>query len=163
MKKGEFQKLIFLLFAQISQILVVLGFLFLLYLYIFRPDILAGIFNYIKQSTGLWFLIAFYGILAFTKSKNIKKQIENQDQEEEREGEGKEEVNYIYVTPLDELKNDLLAVVVVISIIVCAEIFRGKVDYLDFWQAIIALIGVYATKKIYFKEFFSLWGKDKFK
>lgn len=150
---SEFKKFFSQLFAQIFQIVIIVIFIGAGVLYLFYPEKFMAIIKALGLLAPIGIIIAVYALLITKKIKKIKTDIADGD------------INYndnsieIYVTKIDEIRNDLVALFAAILIITLAKFMNGYFDYSDIWQAIIAIIAVYITKKIYLKENFSFWKK----
>ena len=124
--------------------------------YLFYPEIFEDMAKTSGASLPLGVLFLIYILTTSHKVKKIKKEAEKDG------GEKYNEYHAIYVSQKDELKNDGIVVITVIIMILIAKLIEGKIDYADLWQAGITIIAIYWTKKIYFKEYFSFFGKNKF-
>ncbi|MEA2065183.1 MAG: hypothetical protein U9O66_02705 [Patescibacteria group bacterium] len=149
----EFKKFFTELFAQISQIIIVLFFIGAVFFYLFFPEKFMAIIKTLGLIAPIGAIIAVYALIITRKIKKIKADAE----------EGGMTYNdnsiEIYVTKMDEIKNDLTALVAAILIIALAKFMNGYFDYSDICQTFIVIIAVYITKKIYLKENFSFWKK----
>lgn len=149
----EFKKFFTELFAQISEIIIVLTFIGIGFFYLFFPEKFMAIIKMLGLLAPIGAIIAIYALIIIRKIKKIKSDAEEGD------------MNYnddsieIYITKMDEIKNDLAALFAAILIIALAKFMNGYFDYSDICQAFIVIIAVYITKKIYLKENFSFWKK----
>ena len=142
--KSFFKELI----SQIMEILLVLLIITIIGLYLFYPEMFKELLKAMGVLVPIGIFIALYGMVTAQKIKKRKKLLE--------EGGGESGECYpIYVTKNDEMKNDALALVSAILIIVIAKVIEGEFNYADIWQAGLTVIAIYLTKKIYFKKQFS--------
>lgn len=149
---SRFKKFFVQLFVQISEIIIVLLFIGMALLYIFYPEKFIAMIKVFGLFAPIGVIIAVYALIITKKVKKVKRDMEDGD------------INFndpieIYITKMDEIKNDLVALFAAILIISLAKFANGYFDYLDILQAIIVIAAVYITKKIYLKENFSFWKK----
>lgn len=141
------------LLAQVSEIIIVLVFIGIGFLYLFYPEKFMAITKVLGLLAPIGIFIAIYALLIVKKIKKVKTDLADGDIN------CNDNFTEIYVTKMDEIKNDFVALFSAILIIVLAKFMNGYFDYSDIWQAIIVIIAVYITKKIYLKENFSFWKK----
>ena len=151
----DVQKMFSVLIAQIIEIIVILLSITVIIIYIFFQEVF---FSLLKSAGGLapiFFAGALYLLITTKRIKKAKKDIE-------KNGSPRLKEYYcIYVSKQDEMKNDALAFLTALVVVVIAKEMSGDFNYSDIWQAGAAFLAVYLTKKIYFKKQFSFFGKNK--
>jgi hypothetical protein len=128
-------------------------------IYIFNRELLDMITESARVYPPLLLLFIIYILTTLGKAKKIREK--RLDKIEDAEGESSYyDYKEIYVKDIDEMKNDLVAIVTAMLIIVIAWVYKGKFDFPDVLQAVLAFTAVYVTKDIYFKKgIFGIGGK----
>jgi hypothetical protein len=129
-------------------------------IYIFNPELL----NMISESASVYppllLLLIIYVLSTLGKVKKIRKK--RLEKIENAEGESSYyDYKEIYVKDIDEMKNDLVALLTAMLVIAIAWVYKGEFDFPDVLQAVLAFTAVYVTKDIYFKKgIFGIGGKN---
>ncbi len=128
-------------------------------IYIFNPELLDIVAESASVYPPLILLFIIYILTTINKVRRIRKK--RLDEIEDADGESSfYDYKEIYVKDIDEMKNDLVALLAAMLIIAIAWVYNGKFDFPDVLQAVAAFVAVYLTKDIYFKKgIFGIGGK----
>ena len=146
------------LIAQTIHVIVVLVLIYSTWLYVFRREIFDEILKAGGVIAPLVFLFISYALITARRVDGMKKIME--EAEASSYEDAKKQYTTLFASQQDEMKNDGIAIFSAFAIVILAKIINNKIDYPDVLQALVAIIAVYSTKKIYFKDKFS-WTGDK--
>lgn len=154
----EFAKLIKEIVVQTMHVLLILFLIYSTWLYLFRREFFDEMLQMIGVVTPMIFMFVLYALITTKRTNNIKKELEKINAASDVIDNNK--YTSLLVSQQDEMKTDGIAILSALVIVVLAKIMNNKVSYPDMLQAIVAVVAIYSTKKIYFKDKFS-WSGDK--